>query len=359
MKTKLLTFLIVIIFLISNLPINGTAEKAIDIALKTPLLKSKNSSNLVAHYKFDGDLKDSSSYGNDGKVAEGNIKFVKGKFGEAAKFDGKSYITVKHNDSLNLDEKFTISVWLYRDEIYNWAPVLAKGLFDYYNLDYNNLEIPYMLYYYNFDTPALWISYGETMESQIFERYDLKKDSKLLYMLTVTIDITREKIKFYINGELIPDPKDKSDFPVTFLARKPITNDKDLLIGFGQVDTQVLAYFNGYMDDLRIYNTVLSDGEIKGLYLGEDGEVKEYKSINITPNKMAIIKEKGILNINVTGINLDGKKEDITKKAIYKSSDEKVFTVDKEGKVVAIGKGTATLTITMGKLMKKLNLTVK
>lgn len=359
MKIKHFTLLLVIIIIIGTMSINAMAVDAISVKQKTPLVKVNNLSNLIAHYKFDGNLKDSSSYGNDGKVGEGNIKFVKGKFGEAAKFDGKSYITVKHNDSLNLGEKFSISVWLYRDDIYNYAPVLAKGLYDYYNYDYNNLEIPYMLYHYNVDAPTLWISYGESIESQMFERYDLVRDFNVLHMLTVSIDILKEEIKFYINGELIPDPKDDTDFPLYFHAKKPIINDKDLLIGFGQVDTQDLAYFNGYMDDLRIYNTVLSDGEVKDLYLGKDSDPNEYQSINITPNKMGIMKTKGILNINAIGIKQDGKKENITNKAIYKSSDEKIFTVDKEGRLVAIGKGTATLTVTMGKLMKKLKLTVK
>ena len=98
---------------------------------------------------------------------------------------------------------------------------------------------------------------------------------------------------------------------------------------------------------------------VSTLYVGEVQEQKEYTSMIITPDKMSIMKEKGILNINSIGLKPDGLKEDITTKAIYKSSNESVSTVDKQGKVVAIEKGTATITVTNGDFIKQIILTVK
>jgi hypothetical protein len=38
---------------------------------------------LVAHYKFDGDIKDSSGNGNDGTIEGNTITYVDAKFGKA------------------------------------------------------------------------------------------------------------------------------------------------------------------------------------------------------------------------------------------------------------------------------------
>lgn len=197
MKTKFLTFLIVIVLIISNLPINAVAEKAIDIQQKTPLRKSNNVNNLVAHYKFDGNLKDSSSYGNDGKVPKGNITYVKGKFGEAAKFDGKSYIEVLDSDSLDLEKTLTISVWLYKEEIYNEMPVVSKGLGE-DEEDYSG--VPYILWHDAAGTlPTLDIH--EPNDWARISYYDGLDNFNILHMITFTLDIPNKDAKLYVNGQ--------------------------------------------------------------------------------------------------------------------------------------------------------------
>jgi hypothetical protein len=53
--------------------------------LGTPLLSVSADVNtgLVAHYKFDGDIKDSSGNGNDGTIEGNTITYVDAKFGKA------------------------------------------------------------------------------------------------------------------------------------------------------------------------------------------------------------------------------------------------------------------------------------
>lgn len=356
MKTKFLTFLIVIVLLISNLPINGVTEKVSDIQQKTPLIKSNNSSNLVAHYKFDGNLKDSSAHANDGKVPKGNITYVKGKFREAAKFDGKSYIEVLDSDSLDLEKTLTISVWLYKEEVYNDVPVLSKGLGEDED-DYGG--VPYILWHDAAGTlPTLDIH--EPNDWARISHYDGLDNFNTLHMITFTLDIPNKNAKLYVNGQLFKGEMIEWEFS----GDKLNISKENLFIGLSKYGDD-LNYFNGYMDDLRIYNTVLSVAEISALYIGEtqefktSKELKEYVSMIITPDKMSIMKEKGILYLNAIGVKSDGKKEDITKKVIYKSSNEKICTVDKEGKVAAVSKGTATITVTSGDLMKQIKLTVK
>lgn len=356
MKSKFILLVLVVIVLVSIFPVSVLAGKDTQVLLKSPITKRSSSKSLVAHYKFDGDLKDSSSYGNDGKVSKGNITYVKGKFGEAAKFDGKSYVEVLDSDSLDLEKTFTISVWLCKEEVYNDVPVLSKGLGG-DEADYGG--VPYILWHDAAGTlPTLDIH--EPNDWARISHYDGLDNFNTLHMITFTLDIPNKVAKLYVNGQ--PFKGEKLNWE--FSGDKLNVSKENLFIGLSK-NGDDLHYFNGYMDDLRIYNTVLSANEVNALYVGESQESKEIKekkeyiSINITPNTMAIMKEKGILYINATGVKPDGKKEDITEKTIYKSSNEKVCTVDKEGKVVGVSKGTATITVTSGDLKKQISLTVK
>lgn len=346
MKNKTFTIILVMVLIFGSLPINVMGE---NLQSKIPIIK-RGTSNLVAHYKFDGDLKDSSSYGNDGKVAKGSVTYVTGKFGKGAKFDGKSYIEVVDSDSLDLTTRFTISVWLYKDEIYNDLPILAKGLEG--NPDMG-IGIPYALYHsYAGTQPTLQIhSPDDWMDILV---YDKPTEFNTLHMLTISVDIPNKQMKYYLNGQLVKG--EASDW--YFSSDKLHKTDESLFIGCSKLG-DTLDLFKGYMDDLRIYNKVLSQEEVKSLYIGETQESNEYVSMSITPNKLVIMKVKDILNINVTGTKSDGKKEDIKSIVDYKSSNVGVFTVDKEGKVVGIGKGTATLTITSGSLIRQISITVK
>jgi hypothetical protein len=305
----------------------------------------KQANMLVAHYKFDGDLKDASANKNDGNIAHGDIKFENGKKRKAARFDGESYIEVEDNDTLNLSDAFTISVWLYRleDENYGYTPILAKGtgsatedatfaLFHDGGMTYTNLIL---------HTKEEWNSlYLEDFITE-FNKW---------YLLTVTFDAAKQRVNFYLDGAF------KGYLKWEYGALYNTT--EKLYIGFGEIYSEQDCYI-GLMDELKIYNYALGDKEIKSLYNDVDTEQQEYQALNITPNKKAIIKAKGILNINAVGVTTDGKKVDITKKAIYRSSDENIAIVNNEGKITTLSKGTITITVTHGKLEKKINITVK
>lgn len=111
----------------------------------------------------------------------------------------------------------------------------------------------------------------------------------------------------------------------------------------------------GYDDDEYDSGDELSDESMNG----EDEPEQAYASLLIIPNKMAIIKAKGTLLINATGVTENGEKEDITQKVTYQSSDTKIVTVSKEGKIITLKKGTAKVTVTIGKLKKEINVTVR
>ncbi|TAH65124.1 MAG: hypothetical protein EWM47_11515 [Anaerolineaceae bacterium] len=301
---------------------------------------------LVAHYKFEGDLKDSSVNKNSGNIAHGDITFDKGKNGKAAIFDGESYIEVEDNDSLNLDEAFTISVWLnkFEDEEYRYSPILSKGTGS------KSVDPPYVLYH----DGAIAYPFLDLHNYDEWDSLSIEDSGEYMYdrwhLVTVTFDSATEKVNFYIDGAFIGYG--------SWEYGELYNTDQNLYIGYGKLD-RMHEFYIGLMDELRIYNYALTDKEIKALYNETVPELKVYTSILITPSKMAIIKAEGILNINVTGVMKDGKKENITKLANYQSSDTKIVTVSKEGKIETLKKGKATVTVSYGKLKKVLNITVK
>ena len=74
--------------------------------------------------------------------------------------------------------------------------------------------------------------------------------------ITVTVNRTGYE-KIYIDG------KYENQLDISSYSSVSVTNGKNLLIGYND-DSQ--EYFPGSIDDVRIYNRVLSQGEITSLY---------------------------------------------------------------------------------------------
>jgi len=69
-------------------------------------------SNLAAYYKLDGDAQDSSGSGNNGTLV-GNPTWVSaGKVGGALQFNGLDYVECGAGPSLNITDAVTISAWI-------------------------------------------------------------------------------------------------------------------------------------------------------------------------------------------------------------------------------------------------------
>lgn len=199
---------------------------------------------MAAFYKFDGDLADSSGNGNNG-TAVGNITFVPGINGNAAAFDGSSYIEVPDSASLDLTKTFSISVWVYKDfnSLQNKAPIVTK------QSDQVIKQYPYN-FFDKLQQPNL--SLGITTGAK-------ETDSRVIVdmhkweLLTYTYD--GSTVTLYVGGE------NKYSMPY----------NNELLVSTGKLFIGKMFmskdyYYKGYMDDLRIYNKTLSSGDVTKLY---------------------------------------------------------------------------------------------
>ncbi|MCD4704044.1 MAG: hypothetical protein K8R64_07110 [Methanosarcinaceae archaeon] len=207
----------------------------------------------VAYYPFDNNYKDFSAYTNHG-TPKGNMDFTTGVVGNAAaSFDGKSYIEVKDSNSLDLTGDFTFSVWLNKEDagVGGWAVVFSKG-------DTSSISAsssPYALFHANGIYPGVRVA-GQSILSNAKTNFDE------WYFVTVTKEGT--DLKFYIDGELKDTKKSAASIPAS---------NTNLLIGIDPPGAT--EYFKGAMDDLRIYNYALSQGEIRALYGGETAPITD------------------------------------------------------------------------------------
>lgn len=213
---------------------------------KVVTVRAERDPKLVALYTFDNDYKDYSGNNNNGTPV-GTMSFADGIKGKAAKFDGKSGITVQDSDSLDLSTAFSFSMWLYKEDAGagGWAPILTKGD----KAEYG----PYaLLHSSNGVSPGVRLTGGATT-SPSHLLTSVNTNFKEWYLFTTTWD--GSTIKYYVNDILVDSQPWNDVFK---------NDSSQLLIGYDPPG--VTEYFRGLMDDFRVYSYSLSPDEIKDLY---------------------------------------------------------------------------------------------
>mgnify|MGYP000859694949 FL=1 len=303
------------------------------------LLTQKNA--MVAHYKFNGNYKDSSGYGNDADLAAGKITFVEGKNGKAASFKKGTYLEVADNTNLDFDEGFSMTGWLNPTSDKDLMSILSKP-----GASTNSYsEIPsyrIRMNYNYFDFDYVPFEY-QTWLSGYRYRTDKTMKNKWVH-LGITFDTN--EVRWYYNGKMVKKEK-ISEYKGNNMAHAL----GDLMIG-----SDGEYFFVGAMDELKIYNYALSAKEVEADY-------KKVDSLSISKDNQSKIKslKKGkTVTLTTSRKYIEtGKTSKVTSGLTYKSSNKKVFTVTSKGVVKAVGKGTANLTITHGGISKTYKVTVK
>ena len=198
----------------------------------------------ILYMSFDKTMKDEVSEKKMSKY--GNIKYVKGKFGKAAYFDGdRDYVELKKQYDLS-EMSFSLNFWVKAEsEDKSDAAIFSK-----YE---TNLYGPYD-FYLTYNKPAIWISDGRGG----YEVYisDTVLSSDKWYMITVVYSAKKSKLTLYINGKV------DNSWKII-----PITTNKDtVMIGTQALDVGRKADYRGAIDELRLYKGVLSKKMVKKLY---------------------------------------------------------------------------------------------
>ncbi|MFC1604394.1 LamG-like jellyroll fold domain-containing protein [Planctomycetota bacterium] len=212
------------------------------------------SANLVAHWNFDdgsgSTAQDSSGNGNHGTLF-GNPQWITGHLGGALDFDGNGdYVDLPISSLLSSLTNSTFATWVdFSNAGGGWQRIFDFGI----DTTYNMFLTPRM------DTAgvmrfAITIS-GYTDEDQTTAPSTLPSG---WHHVAVTLDADNNIHSLYLDGELVAEnttarytPSSLGETTQNWLGRSQYSAD---------------GYFDGSLDDFRIYNRILTAGQVEDLY---------------------------------------------------------------------------------------------
>ncbi len=201
---------------------------------------------LVAYYPFNGDAKDASGNGNDGTVNGATL--IEDRFGKkesAYNFDGKSYIDLGSNIH---DKFFTVAAWVKPSLITSGRHSIVSSRESNNSTGKINEGFVLALPEGTNGKARIWIKTGTW--KYIDDGMILKND---WYFLLASFD--GSVLKLFRNGVLVAENN---------ITGTLNTSPEHTVIGARASFDKY--FFNGKIDDVRIYNRALSESEIQQLY---------------------------------------------------------------------------------------------
>ncbi len=235
---------------------------------------------LVGHWPFSGNANDLSGNSNNGTVT--NATLTTDRFGNpnsAYSFNGtNTFISVADASSIaNFPNGQTISMWL---KITSYPTNGKENVIIDKRVNTNQYYQVYLSDYLNYDWAVYRFALSTSVHSQMnninFSSLPLNQWFNLVY--STDLDTT----KSYLNGQLMN----------TFVSSSQIgVNANPLLFGKSNLGLSTDAFYNGLLDDIRIYNRPLNITEVNSLY----NEGLCYQYITVTDTLL--------INANITGFN--------------------------------------------------------
>jgi len=202
--------------------------------------------NLIARYEMEDNVKDTSGSGFDG-TEHGNLAYEAGKFGNALVFDGNSatYVDLPIGEAISTMESCTISSWVKYSGGAVWQRIY----------DFGTSTTNYM-----FMTPDQGTTYRATLlvngnGEDIASAGELSTGN--WEHVVAVYDAGNSILKLYRNGTLVA-----TDTTMRFAVKDLGVTTQNYLGKSQWPDPN----YNGMIDDFRIYNRALTDGEVKYLF---------------------------------------------------------------------------------------------
>jgi hypothetical protein len=226
---------------------------------------------LVAWYPLDGDAADRSGYANHG-LATGTVATAnrKGVSGRALQFNGRNaWVRIPDRPQLHPSNQLTIAVWVRLDSVgSNWSPVMHKGG-EAKGTWYDNRSFA-LLQKAHVNNMAFYCFYSagdESLQHEVNTGGAGFADQKMIspgewVFIVCAVDRVNHAMHFWWNGTW---HRQVADAYSTITA-----NTNDLMLGWWEESTPDNLPFKGALDDLRIYDRLLSPGEIESLYRRTD-----------------------------------------------------------------------------------------
>ena len=204
---------------------------------------------LVGYWPFNGNANDESGNGNDGTVNGATLTADRnGKANSAYDFNGINNDIKINKSTHQLGEvSITYSVWVKSNSTKDFQSIIDVG-----NPGIINKRSA-LMYYISSNLKGPYYC-GEQNDQFFLEPKTIQSDWKHL--------VITKKNKFltlYINGQLI-------DTNTRYVGQNLI--DSKITFGSNGINWKNGEYFEGQLDDIAIYNRVLSEQEITALYTG-------------------------------------------------------------------------------------------
>lgn len=221
--------------------------------------KYANDESLILYLPFnegEGDTAfDQTRLGNHGKL-EGPPQWVQGKHGKALEFDGDDDVVIietKNSEELQLHEsEGTAECWfLMKGEGISTAPrLIAKESITNDSCDCDPLRGGFALKFRKHGKPTLQLSVEQGSRKNNDPNPDAGVNNDVWYHAAGTWEEGEHRV--YLNGKLVFEDKGNEALPLKDV-------DNDLRIGGSFAG---LRNFQGIIDEVRIWNRVLSINEI-------------------------------------------------------------------------------------------------
>jgi methionine-rich copper-binding protein CopC len=209
----------------------------------TVFYTTTSSTSLVAAYDFNAGsgttLSDLSGHGNNGTIANGTWS-NSGRYGKALSFNGtSSLVTVADSNSLDLTTGMTLEAWVKPTSFNGWESVLMKE---------RTGGLVYSMYAAD-DTLNAPIGYVRTASGDNSAQRNTSLPLNQWSHLASTFD--GSTLRLYVNGIEVVNQSATGSMAASTGA---------LRIGGDSVFGG--EFFEGLIDDIRVYNRALSNGEI-------------------------------------------------------------------------------------------------
>jgi len=216
---------------------------------------------LMAWYKFDGNANDSSGNGRHG-TATGAVTYAAGKFGQAINLDGSSYVVITGYKGILGSNAFSITAWAKSTStgdvtMVNWGTNVGGQRAD-FRLYQGRLRCEH--------------GAGNLQANTVLADGQWHH---VAVTVTQSAPISYPNVKLYLDGN--DDSRITTD-PDTF----NIVANVD--VNIGRRGTNNDRVFPGSLDDVRIYDKVLSQAEIRTIMDGSLGSVSEYHPLTMPAN---------------------------------------------------------------------------
>ena len=230
---------------------------------------------LVGYWPFNGNANDESGNGNNGTVNGATLTVDRfGNANNSYSFNGvNNYISIPNSTLFNFD-KFTISLWI---RISNYTK--PEGDVFIFNNGDDVKGSSWRIYHQGVIPTDSASLVNDIFTPSRFINYHPISSGKWHNVIFI---YDNSQIKTFIDGGLTGS---RSTFGSI------LNTNSDIMIGARQQFSSVTGFYNGIIDDIRIYNRALTQSELSAMYNGNIC----FQSVTVTDTL--------VINANFTGFN--------------------------------------------------------